>query len=274
MSVSSKTPLLDRVRHPADLRNLSDRTAEAARHRTARRDDRCGFRHRRPPRRLARRGRADGCPPRGVRHAARPVDLGRRPSGLSAQDPHRPARSHSHHSPGRRPVRLHASCRERVRPVRRRSFLDLDLGRAGNGGGEQPQGRGPQDRRRDRRWRAQRRHGLRGHEQRRREPGRHDRGAERQRHVDRAARRRHECLPVAAHFFAALPVAARADGQDGAPLPAPARAGGPARRRVHARPSDRRDIVRGARLLLCRPDRRPRPRSPHAGAAQPPGHGS
>ena len=274
MSVPSKTPLLDRVRHPADLRNLSvEQLKQLAAELRAETIDAVSVTG-------GHLGASLGVVELTVAlHAVFDTPRDRLIWDVGHQAyPHKiltgPARSHSHRSPGRRPVRLHASCRERVRPVRRRAFLDLDLGRAGHGGGGRPEGRGPQDRRRDRRWRAQRRHGLRGHEQRRREPGRHDRGAERQRHVDRAARRRHERLPVAAHFLAAFPVPARADGQDGAPLPAPARAGGPARRRVRARPSDRRDLVRGAGFLLCRPDRRPRPRSPHAGAAQPPGHGS
>ena len=80
--------------------------------------------------------------------------------------------------------------RERIRPVRRGALLDLDLGRARHGGGARPRRRQQPRGRRDRRRRDERRHGLRGDEQRRRAAQPADRDPERQRHVDRAAGRR------------------------------------------------------------------------------------
>ena len=83
-----------------------------------------------------------------------------------------------------------------------------------------------------------------------------DRRAQRQRHVDRPAGRRHVRLSGAADLRAHLPVAAQcrqAARQAAAEI---FRAPGAARRGIRARVLDRRHAVRGARLLLCRADRR------------------
>ena len=166
MTQVSKTPLLDTVRTPADLQAHPREGSAPARRRAAPGDHRRRVGDRRPSGRGARRGRADGRPAPRVRHAARPADLGRRPPGLPAQDPHRPARPHPHAAPGRRPLRLHQARRKRVRRVRRRAFLHLDLGGARHGGGARSRRRHQQRRVRDRRRRHERRHGVRGHEQR------------------------------------------------------------------------------------------------------------
>ena len=122
------TPLLDRIQIPADLRKLHPTSCASSPTSCARRRS-CGLGHRRPSRRRAGRGRAHRGAALRVQHAGGPADLGRRPPGLSAQDRHRPAQPHPHAAPGGRPVGLHPPQRERIRPVRRRAFLDLDLGR-------------------------------------------------------------------------------------------------------------------------------------------------
>ena len=61
---------------------------------------------------------------------------------------------------GRRTVRLHQARRERIRPVRRRAFLDLDFGRPRHGGGARSRRQEQQRHLRDRRRRDVGGHGL------------------------------------------------------------------------------------------------------------------
>ncbi len=74
----------------------------------------------------------------------------------------------AHAAPARRHLRLSAPRRERVRHLRHRAFVDLDLGGARHGGRRQARRARPQGGGGDRRRRDERRHGVRGAEQRRR----------------------------------------------------------------------------------------------------------
>ena len=217
---------------------------------------------------------------RGVRHAARPADLGRRPPDLPAQDPDRQARPHPHAPPAGRPVRLHPPLGERVRPVRGGALVHLDLGRPGHGGGARPAGgagaggiggaaaraaRGGGNRRRL----DLGRHGLRGDEQRRLVQGAPDRHPQRQRDEHRPPGGGDVGLPDPAAVEPEVPVPARPRRQGGQAPADRHRAHRQTRGRVRPRPADRRHPVRGAGVLLHRPDRRPQHGPPAAGAAQP-----
>ena len=247
---------------------LLRRGAGAARRRVARGNDRRRVAHGRAPRCRAGRGGADRRHPRRVRDAARPVDLGRRAPVLPAQDPDRTARPHSHAAHGKRAVGFHQAQGVGIRPVRRGAFLHVDLGRRRHGGGRAAEGRGAQRRFRHRRRSDHGGHGLRGHEQCRAHGRQDARDPQRQRHVDRPAHGLHVGLSRALGFRSDLPHGAR---------------GGQATRRqtaeivegtgaqdggIRARLDDRRHDVRGAGLLLCRPDRRAQPEAPAAGASQ------
>ena len=137
-----------------------------------------------------RHGRADRRAALRIRHAARPPRLGRRPPDVCAQDPDRPPRSDEPSADGRRSLRFPAPHRKRIRHVRHRAFVDVDLRCARHGDRGAAQGRRRGGRRGDRRRRDERRHGIRGAEQRRRRGGRPARHPERQRHVDLGAGRR------------------------------------------------------------------------------------
>ena len=159
--MTTPTPLLDQIASPADLQEPLQGRAAADRGRTPGRNHRRGLGDRRSPRRRPGRGRADRRAPCRVRHAQRQAGVGRRPPGLSAQDPHRTARPHPHAAAGRRPLRFHQARRERIRPVRRRARRHLGVG----GGGLSPwratsSQKNNQRHRGGRRRRDERRHGL------------------------------------------------------------------------------------------------------------------
>ncbi|CAA9341195.1 MAG: 1-deoxy-D-xylulose 5-phosphate synthase, partial [uncultured Gemmatimonadaceae bacterium] len=225
-----------------------------------------GGAHRRRP----RRGGAHGGDPRGVRHAARPARVGRGPPGVPAQGAHRASRADGEPAPGRRDLGVPQAVRERLRRLRRRPRGHLDLGgprhRRGPGPARRPVQGGGGDRRRVARLRAR----VRGAEQRRRLGARPRGGAQRQRDVDRAQRRRDAQVPHVDPAQPALQPAARQDRRPGRPRAGRALGGRHARAAVggerqgvpHAR-----GAVRGARVPLLRPHRRPRHGRPrgHAG---------
>ena len=193
-----KTPLLDRVHSPADLRRMSDVELAAVADELRAGADLGGVADRRASRLQPRGRRADRGDPCGLQHALRQADLGRRPPVLSAQDRHRTPRPHPDAAAGRRPVGLHQAQRKPLRPLRGGAFLHLDLGGPWLHRGARPR-RG--DRRRgggDRRRGDLGGHGLRGDEQRRRGEAADVRHPQRQRDVDRPAGRGDVEISVAA----------------------------------------------------------------------------
>ena len=228
-------------------------------------------RDRRPPGQQPGHGGTDRRAAPCVRHALRPHRLGRGPPDLPAQGADRPARAHGQPAPARWRQRLSAPRRERIRHLRHRPLVDLDLGRAGHGAGRQAQGRGAAHRGRHRRRRDERRHGLRGAEQRRRgacrRAGRHAGGAERQRHVDQPAGGRAEQAPGAADERQVLRQRARRRQERAEEHPA-VRVRAPLRGAHQGHGRAGHDL-RGVRLQLRRPDRRPRPRFADPDAGEP-----
>ena len=242
--------------------------AQAPRRRASCGNDRRGLRDRRTPRGRDRGGRAHGCPALPVQHPGRHPHLGCRASVLPAQDPHRPAGADPHPSPGRRALGIHETLRERVRPLRRRARVDLDFLGARIRRLPRPAGQEEPGRRGHRRRRAHRRHGLRGHEQRGLDGHAPHRGPQRQRDVDRPPGRRDERIPLAADLVQALPFDPRYRTARGGEISAGGRTRGEEGREVCPRPRDRRNALRGARLLLRRADRRPQPGPSSAHPAQ------
>ena len=186
--------LLDSIDGPQDLHGALRAAAREARAGGARAHHRHGRRDRRALRREPRHLRAGGRAALGARVAQGQDPLGRRPPGLSAQDPHRPPRRAGDDPPVRRPRAVLLDRGVRARHHGRRARLDLDRLRGGHQGGHAPARRDADGRRQgrggDRRRRDDRRRGLRGDRPGRR-PGHADGGrAQRQRHVDRPERGR------------------------------------------------------------------------------------
>ena len=184
-----ETPLLDRVRTPADLRQLktSDlrQLADELRQETIDAVSVTG----------GHLGAGLGVVELTVAlhyvfdTPKRPRHLGRRPPGLSAQDPDRPARPHPHAAAGRRAIRLHQARRERIRSRSARRIPPPPFRPGSAWRWRATSGAATTASSRHRRRRHVGRHGLRGDEQCRRAEFAPDRHPERQRHVDRAAGR-------------------------------------------------------------------------------------
>ena len=258
-----------RPRRPARPRR---RAAAAGRAGDARLHHRHDRRDRRPLRRQPRHLRARRRPAQHARLAPRQGALGRRPPGLSAQDPHRPPRGAADDPQVRGPRPVLLGLRVRARHHGRRPRLDLDRLRGRPQGGDaQGDRRGRQGGRGHRRRGADRRRRLRGAARggRPADPG-GDR-PQRQRDVDLTQRRRALAL-------------LQPGAPQPAPLPRPRGGRGPAHQAA-ARPrqADRAaragdqvgdqgllgagPLLRGARPRLPGRDRRPRRPRPARGAA-------
>ena len=131
------------------------------------------------------------------------------------------------------------------------------------------QGRDAPRRRGDRRRRDERGHGVRGAQQRRHQRRRPARDPERQRHVDLASRSARSTSYLARLLSSRLYNTVRRGGKEVlSKLPAGARSSRKRCGRAREGHGAARHAVRGVRLQLHRPDRRPRPR--RAGAARSP----
>ncbi len=137
------------INEPARNYQRTGRAAQAAAHPadaagpgTAPVPARLGLQDGRPPVVQPGHGRTDHRAALRVQHAARPHRLGRRPPDLFAQDPHGPPRAAC---TSLRQLEWHVGLpearRKRIRHLRHRALVDLDLGRAGHGAGRQDQGR-------------------------------------------------------------------------------------------------------------------------------------
>ena len=155
----------------------------------------------------------------------------------------------------------------RVRHVRHRAFVDVDLGGARHGHRRAAQGRGARGGRGDRRRGDERRDGLRGAQQCRHRRRRHAGDPQRQRHVDLGAGGGVQQPPRAPAVRPRLQLhPARRQGNA---LPAAAGAGArQALGRAHEGHGPSRHAVRGVRLQLHRADRRPRSRYAHQDARE------
>ena len=160
VSRSSKTPLLDQIENPDDLRQLSEtelpRLAAELRTETIDAVSVTG----------GHLGAGLGVVELTVAlhylfdTPRDRLDLGCQSPDISAQNPHRPSRPDSDAAPGQRPFRFYQAQRKRLRSFRRGTLFNVDFRRPRHGRGAQSQRRQQQCCLRDRRWRHERRHGL------------------------------------------------------------------------------------------------------------------